>query len=301
MLKPPDFLYVGVQRAGSTFVGGYFDGHPDVVWQRKVYENIWRDELFQAGQFSIERDVPDGMPFIEHGEMFASGLTFAPDNRWDEIYAKPGSSYAGSGCGVDPGETARRLKKTFPSSKVILSLRNQIDWFRTHYRNILGTLPPRQHRFCDYLATLEGQYVLNEGHFDRIVETYFDLFGRGNVHVGLFEDIRDNERAVLEALCAFVGVRYVPYDRQFQRYNRGPSDTEFMLRNWLASAGISLRKLGRFRPLATKIRQRLPARMPGPDPISKDYRRMIAALYGISNQRTARLIGRDLSVMGYPW
>ena len=77
--------------------------------------------------------------------------------------------------------------------------------------------------------------MLNAGFYHRIVEAYFDFFGRERVYVGLFEDIRDDEQAALAALCAFLGVREAAYDRNFRRYNRGPSNAEFVVRSWLAS------------------------------------------------------------------
>lgn len=301
MLKSPDFIYVGVQRSGSSFLRGYFDGHPDIVWRREAFRYLMSDEQYGNENFKTQSDVPDGKVLIEVGEMLTMGLVLGRNNKWDEIYTKPGISFSGSGCAADPTEIAKRINETYPSAKIILTLRNQIDWFRTHYRNILGSLSLRQHRFSDYLSTLEGQLVLNEGFYDRIVQSYFDLFGRERVYIGLFEDIRDNEQTALRALRGFLGVREAPYDRQFLRYNRGPSNAEFMVRSWLASTGISVQKLARFRPLAQKLRDRLPAKMPGPDPLSTDNRRMIAALYALSNQRTARLIGRDLADAGYPW
>jgi hypothetical protein len=102
-------------------------------------------------------------------------------------------------------------------------------------------------------------------------------------------------------LCGFLGVRQMPYDPRYRRYNRGPSNTAVRVKAWFASAGIGSRHLGALRPLARALRPLLPAQLLGADPLSEHDRRDIAAAYADSNRHTAKLIGRDLGTIRYPW
>jgi hypothetical protein len=299
MRKQPDFIYIGLKRSASTFLRGYFDCHPDIVWQREGL-NLLYDALFCGGRLETEREVPEGSKFIIANEFLATGPIIGSGPDWEKNRLRPGLSSTASGCRMDSSEIARGIKHAYPAAGVVLVLRNQIDWFRTHYRVFMPDLPPRQHRFRDFLTTPEGQVLLNGGFYDRALETYFDVFGRQNVHVALFEDIRDNEEAVLRSLCAFLGVREAPYDPRYRRYNSGPSDAEIKVKSWIAATGLNLQKLRALRPLAQAIRARLPTKWLSADPISEDERYTIAGVYAVSNQHTARLIGRDLAALGYP-
>ena len=300
MQRQPDFIYVGVKRSASTFLRGYFDSHPDIVWRRDSFYLI-DDAAYACGNFETTHDVPDTARFVEVNECLATGLMIGADSAWEKSRTNPGVSYAECGSRVDPVEIAQRTKRTFPDARIVLTIRNQVEWLRTHYRVFIGLLPPRRHRFSDFLTTLEGQLVLHGGHYHRTIEAYFDLFGRDNVHVALFEDIRDDETAMLRKLCAFLGVREAPYEARHRRYNRGPSNVDVMVKSWLAAAGVRSAHLGPLRPLARSIRERLPERLGGMDPLSQKDRRTGTAFYALSNQQTARLIGRDLAAAGYPW
>lgn len=300
MRSQPDFIYVGLKRSASSFLRGYFNCHPDIVWQRKPVPELY-DALFRGSRFETGCEVPNGARFITGSEFLATGPIFDSDRFWEENRLRPGLSCAAAGCRLNPAEIAQGLKRVWPAAKIIIVLRSQIDWFRTHYRVFISNLPAGQHRFRDFLTTPEGQVLLNGGSYHRTLKAYFDLFGRENVDVALFEDVRDNETGMLRALCAFLGVREVPYDPQYRRYNRGPSNAEVNVKSWLAAVGISPRTLAPLRPLVRAIRARLPAKLSAADPIPAEDCRMLGATYAESNRETARLIGRDLQAAGYPW
>lgn len=301
MIRKPDFIYIGLKRSGSTFLRGYFEGHPDIVWQRKASAFLMHDPAFHGGQADVRHEAPAGAAFVEVNELLATGLMMGAGNAFEANRFRPGSSLAESGCRADPAAVAGRVKETFPEARIIFFLRNQVDWLRTHYRVFIGELPPGRHGFTDFLMTPEGQLVHNGGFYHRTVAAYYDLFGRANVHVALFEDIRDDESGTLRSLCGFLGVPAVPYDPQFRRYNRGPSNLAVKLKTWCAAIGISGKQLAALGPLARLGRALLPPSRAAADPLSRADRDGLAAAYADSNRETARLIGRDLQAAGYPW
>lgn len=303
MLKQPDFYYIGLPRSGSTFMRGYFEGHPQIFTHTKEEQKTFlsNDAVFQSGQFETKCDVPESMKYLEMTEMLSLGAISGPGQRWDEVRLQPGLSFSATGCRVDPAEIARRMKQAFPNIRIIFTLRNQVDWFRTFFRVLIGDLPPRKHRFTDFLTTLVGQILLFSGHYHRTLDAYFGLFGRENVHVNFFEDIRDNETAMLRAMCGFLGVREEPYNPAMRQYHRGPSNAEANLKNMLASVGISSHILRPLRPLVQPVRSWLETKPIGRDPLSADDKKLIRAIFAVSNRHTARLTGRDLAAAGYPW
>lgn len=297
--KPPDVVYIGLKRSASTFLRGYFDGHPQVVWQRESL-TIMDDEKFGKQLSDLSREVPVDSVFIEVNELLATGLITEEGNTWEANRTRPDASLRAAGCRVDPVEMAHRVKQICPEAKIVLTLRNQIDWIRTHYRVFMGLMPVRRYRLSDFLSTLEGQTVLYGGFFYATVQAYFQCFGRERVFVALFEDIRGGEEEALASLCKFMGIEPLPYDPRFRRYNQGPGNADVRIKRWLSTVGLRPEHFGSLKPLGKKLSSVLSRRTMEQDIFTEDERRMLTALYGVSNHHTGRLLGIDLGQHGYP-
>jgi hypothetical protein len=298
--KLPDIVYVGLKRSASTFLRGYFDGHPQVVWQRESL-SIMDDETFGQQLGDLTCEVPSSSVFIEVNELLATGLITQRGNSWEANRTRPDASIPGAGCRVDPVEMAHRVKQIFPEAKIVLTLRNQIDWIRTHYRVFMGLMPARRCRLTDFLSTLEGQMVLYGGYFHATVQAYFQYFGRDRVRIALFEDIRDREEETLISLCKFMGIEPLPYDPRFRRYNQGPGNAEVRTKRWLSIVGLRPKDFGSLKPLGKMLTSVLPRRTMEQDILTADERRLLTAIYSVSNHHTGRLLGIDLGQWGYPW
>jgi hypothetical protein len=298
--KLPEIVYVGLKRSASTFMRGYFDGHPQVVWQRESLF-IMDDEMYGKYRGDLTREVPTDSVFVEVNELLATGLIAEAGDSWEAYRTSPDASLIAAGCRVDPIEMAHRVKQVCPDAKIVLTLRNQIDWIVTHYRVFMGLMPARRYRLVDFLSTLEGQVVVYGGYFYKTVQAYFDYFGRDRVFIALFEDIRDSEREALAALCKFMGIEPLEYDSRFRRYNRGPGNADVRIKRWLSSIGIDPDDFGSLKPLGKKFSSMLPKKVMERDVLTAGERRMLNAFYSVSNHHTARLLGIDLGQRGYPW
>ena len=195
MHKTPDVVFIGLKRSASTFLRGYFTQHPNIAWTRKGTYFI-HDSQFQSGNYDNEIEVADQatLCFIEVNELLATGLIVHEHGDWDEIRFKVDHSVDEDSITINSTEVAQRIKKTLPDARIILVLRNQVDWLRTHYRNFMNALPARRKRFSDFLTTPEGQMVLYAGFFNVTIQVYFELFGRENVQVIIYEDFRKEPR-----------------------------------------------------------------------------------------------------------
>jgi len=298
--KAPDVVYVGLKRSASTFLRGYFDGHPQVVWQRESL-SIMDDETYGMPHGGLTREVPSSSVFIEVNELLATGLITQKGNTWEAHRICPDKSFSAAGCRVDPVEVAHRVKQLCPEARIILTLRNQVEWIRTHYRVFMGLMPAQRFRLSDFLSTLEGQMVVYAGHFHATVQAYFRYFGRDRVFVTLFEDIRDSEEETIASLCKFIDIAPLPYDPRYRRYNQGPGNEDVRIKRWLSRMGLRPEDFGYLKPLGKKLSSILPRRILEQDILTADERRMMAALYSVSNHHTGRLLGIDLGQRGYPW
>jgi len=298
--KSPDVVYVGLKRSASTFLRGYFEGHAQVVWQRESMF-LMNDEKFHGISDGLAREVPPNSTFIEVNELLVTGLIMEAGNLWEANRTSPDVSLPACGCRVDPVEVAHRVKQTCPEAKIVITLRNQVEWIRTHYRVFMGLMPTRRFRLADFLSTLEGQMVIYAGHFHATVQAYFECFGRDRVYVALFEDIREREEEALASLCKFIGIEPLPYDPRFRQYNQGPSNAEVRIKQWLSRVGLRPEYFGALKPLGKKLSSILPRKRMEKDIFTAEEHRMLTSFYSVSNHHTGRLLGVNLGQRGYPW
>jgi len=281
-------------RAGSTFLRSYFSQHPQIAWTRRA----WRLQLGQSDQ-ERRRDYCRAFQFCDPGrclidmyEGLCLGQYFKVDldgnwmNRqtpvWSPDWAMAPEGQLRSGpVAVDPAEIARRIRDCVPKGKVLLVLRNQVDWLRSMYVHYLNHLPPRQRRFSDFLNTREGKSALDAGLFDRMLGALFRTFKRDRVHVMLLEALARDEEASLRDLCRFLEVDYHPCDSsQLQRNGqRGDAISAARGRLWGALARLGWKQI---------------------DVLRREEKAFLRAFYSASNARTAQLLSLDLSEYGYP-
>ena len=142
--------------------------------------------------------------------------------------------------------------------------------------------------------------VLYAGFFNVTIQVYFELFGRENVHVALFEEIKDQEEKALMDLCEFLRVPYIPYTSKSGFYNKGPTNTDVRAQRIATIVGINPQHLGPFKPTLLKLRNLISLGWMDSDVLSYEDKKFIRTFFAISNQHTAGLIGRNLRTFGYP-
>ncbi len=195
---------------------------------------------------------------------------------------------------------ARRIKAKVPDARILIVLRNQIDWLRSSFLHHIFFLPPKSRTFGDFLNTLEGKSAAFAGLFHQTIAAYYDKFGRENVHVMLLEELSANVAEPLGRLCGFLGVSYVEYHPDEGEQNRGKGTAAARAISLISKWGVPDRHAERLGGLA-----RLLAPMLGPvldrDAISPKERALLRAFYAASNYHTARLTGLDLRRYGYPF
>ena len=88
------------------------------------------------------------------------------------------------------------LARVYPSAKIILVIRVQIDWaISRHKMNYRGGIAAAE--IDDYLGEpLEG--------YDITIQRYYDYFGRDNVLVLPYEKLLADQHEFLDSLCRFV-------------------------------------------------------------------------------------------------
>lgn len=300
-MRQPDVIFIGVYKAGTTFIRGYFSQHPQIAWSRNAQHFLQREA--EVSEYRPEPSgADDAKVFVDMFEGVALGYSFSHlvnDTTWPQLGFEPGRPIREEELTCGHKDIAERIRNTVPGAKILLVLRNQIDWLRSNYIHHIFFMNSGQRTFLDFLNTLEGKCAAYAGHFDQTVSAYFDLFGRENVHVLLMEHLETVPEQTMQPLCAFLGVDYVVPQVREEAKNTGKGTGAGNAIAMLSRLGLgdnAIRSLARMAKPAHSLADRLFAR----DVISPQQARMLAAVYAASNSRTQRLTGLDLAGAGYP-
>jgi hypothetical protein len=280
-------------RAGSTFLRSYFSHHPQIRWTRRAwYLQLGRSDYERRETY--RRFFPPAEPGVRTIDLYESlclGQYFIQP-RGNEYLHQSGPDWSASWAmahqgdlqsgpvGVDSAEIVRRIADCAPNAKVLVVLRNQIDWLRSMYVHYVSHLG-RRRGFADFLNTREGKAAVDSAQYDRLLGELFSAFGRQRVHVMLLEELARREADCLADLCRFLNVNHHPLDPTLVNRNsqRGDAVRATHGRFWGAVSRLGLRKV----------------RILGADDES-----LLRAFYAASNCRTAKLLGVCLAGYGYP-
>jgi hypothetical protein len=177
----PNFLYVGPDKAGSSWLHETLTKHPD------VYLSPAKDLYF------FDRYYDRGV------EWYAAQFREA---RGEEIMGEVCQDY------LFHPEAAARIRATLgPSVRVMVSLRDPVEraWSSYLYMRKHGIGPDT---FAEALRSRPE--LLEHGRYATGLDRFLRLFPRELVHVGLFDDLARDPQGFMDAVTDFLGVDPLP-------------------------------------------------------------------------------------------
>ncbi len=298
----PGIIHIGYMRAGSTYLRSYFSQHPDIYWTRKA----WYFQLESADQVRRQKyldffaNETAHSCFIDMYEGLSLGYVLAEtpqkdyansqNPEWSPEWALKLSSPV-DGSAILPGhnELARRIKDALPDARILIVLRNQLDWLKSMYLHYISFFPPERRRFIDFLDTLEGKTTLSSACYDHTLDAYASYFGKQNIHVILLEELAQDENRVLHKLCEFLDVPFRPLDQSKANRNRGVGRLPEVKPK--AINGV-IRRLG-------FLWGRLSETTESREVVTESDKAFIRSFCAVSNYRSSIWLGRDLARWGY--
>jgi hypothetical protein len=175
----PDFVGLGAQKAGTSWIYSCLYDHPQVCIPVK-------DLHF----FSRERNWSRGFAWYE--VQFARCAS-------DAVAGEFSTSYL-----ADP-DTAARIHARYPTVKLLACLRNPAERAFSNFLNDLqaGALPPET-RFDDAMAS-HPEYV-QQGRYASQLQRYLDRFPRDALLVLLYDDLQRAPLEFMSSIYRFLGV-----------------------------------------------------------------------------------------------
>jgi hypothetical protein len=198
-MRTPDFFIAGAPKCGTTAMNHYLSQHPDIFMSEKELHFFGSDLSFTS-------------PRLQADNYLFSFSSATSEKRVGEaavwyLYSK---------------RAAAEIKDFCPSARIIIMLRNPVDvmyslyWQRVyngnedlkHFETALAAEPGRKNGISlpRSPSNLMGCFYRDAVKFAPQVRRYLENFGRENVHIIIFDDLRKDVSAVYEHCCEFLGV-----------------------------------------------------------------------------------------------
>lgn len=295
MAGTPTFLIIGAARAGTTALYDLLQQHPQISMSTIKEPNF----------FAFEGEPLD---WCGPGNDFVNNSISSWNDYSSLFEMKPGAIACGEASPLYlwAPHAAKRIKARLPDVKLIAVLRNPIDQAFSHYLYARAQMiePIR-----DFSAALEAepqrlaarwQPLFQYSDFPRYatqLRRYCDEFSADQIQLFLYEDFRENPKAMLRKIFAFIGV-----DASFEpnvtvETNLGGQPRHAWLQrlvmrpNFVASLSAMVVPMSARR----KIRDRVSRRNLARDHMPEDARVRLQGLLKEDILQLQDMIGRDLS------
>jgi hypothetical protein len=282
----PNFMIIGVAKAGTTSLFRYLDQHPQVFMCPIKGSNFFGYEDARDWRWTEEGDPP----LLRHFQV----KTF-------EAYK---ALFAGVSDEIAIGEAspqyfrcptaAQRIHENIPHVKLVASLRNPADrafsGFLMRTRRGEAVKSPRQE------LTPEASHV-KEGFYYKRLKRYFDIFPKEQIKVYIFEEFKKDPAKVVVDMFNFLGVdtNFVP-DTSVRYNPAGIPKLRMLNRLFFHPALIRTVKSilpGSMLQMAKRVQQE---NLKPPPPFPADLRAELLELYSEDIRKLETLLDRDLSI-----
>jgi hypothetical protein len=263
----PDFLGIGAQRAGTTWLYHCLNDHPQIgVAEQK--ELHFFDSGFDRGVEWYERQFPDSGQFDVVGEVTPNYLNH-PD-------------------------APERIARILPEARLIAILREPVSRAYSAYELFRQKRYARQsfHEVCTV-----GSDLYNLGCYAGQLERFFEHFDRSQLGIWLYDELKAEPQTFLSQVYGFLGVdaTFVPPSLR-ERANAilYPRTQKLLAGLGLGRAMEAAKASGFGRWLKRRLAGS--ARRPRADNVLTDAQQAeIQALFAPEVDRLEELLGRDLS------
>jgi hypothetical protein len=285
----PNFLIIGAMKSGTTALYYYLAQHPQVYMSPVKEPNFFCSEGQASRDGSVARIETYQVLFKDVSDEKAIGEA--------------------SHCYLYEPEAAVRIRQYLPDAKFVAVLRDPVDRAYSHFLHMVrnGTEPLTD--FGQALGEEAAGAYQNRGFQDYVgrglyyyqLKRYFDMFGREQVKVYLYEDLSKGPVGVLQDIFRFLKVdasfvpdvslrRNVsgsPRNETVDKLLRRPSPIKDVLKMHLP-AGLRWRLSRAFDYLKTR-------NLVEPSVVEPEVRRRLRSIYREDILKVQELIHRDLS------
>jgi Sulfotransferase domain len=176
--RGPDFIGIGAQRTGTSWIYSCLYEHPQICMPQKEIHFFSRDRNWSRGFEWYER-------------IFAECPSSAIAGEFSTSY-------------LSDTEAAARISDRYPGARLIVSLRHPVERaFSSYLNDVVAGVVPSATGFEQALQS-HPEYV-EGGRYARYLRRYLELFPRDQLLVSVFDDARRDPGAAIREIYRFLG------------------------------------------------------------------------------------------------
>ena len=193
----PNFFIVGGSKCGTTNISYYLNSHPKIFFS----------ELNEPYYF-CKWDVPEEYNRNSMITNMKKYLDLFKNVKNEIVVGEASSPY------LSCPHAASEIKKVFPNSKILISIRNPIERAHSAYFSY-QFMKPNEQNFMEMIKTHEKLITKKIFYIDSILESGFytkniirfqEIFGKENVKIIIFEDYIKNTIQNINSILNFLGI-----------------------------------------------------------------------------------------------
>lgn len=218
----PDFIGIGPARSATTWIYDCLHSHPEICmakWDKKTH---FFDLYFNKGQNWYEGFYSHCPPGVKRGELTETYIFY------DEV--------------------PQRIYEMCPLVKILTCLRDPIERAFSAYLHLVrdGAI------FDSFEVAIEKHekmIVTDTLYYDHL-KLYFDLFPQEQIHISLFDDLKNDQKAFLKSIYTFLEIdpNFIPPQSQ-EKKNQTQQPRFALLNKILLHGHFILRDFGLYKYL----------------------------------------------------
>ncbi|MEA5466762.1 sulfotransferase family protein [Leptothoe sp. PORK10 BA2] len=194
--RPPTFVVIGVQKAGTTSLYMYLKQHPQVYMSPVKETNFFERDWSQATKEVQQRKKNGIITWDNYRQLFAEATDVhialgeaSPNYLFHHQYA------------------AEQIHTRLPDAKLIAVLRNPVQRafsdYLMHMRDAVGKQTPLAEQVR---SRGTSSYVLLKGKYTEALKHFMDVCGRSRVDVFLYDDLCNDAQSFMGKIYQSIGV-----------------------------------------------------------------------------------------------
>jgi len=213
----PNFFIVGGSRCGTTNMSYYLNEHPQVFIPYGLSEPYYFARLDIPNNFKRESMIRDYKKYLA---LFKKANNHRAVGEASSVY-------------LSCPHSASEIKKAFPNSKIIISVRNPIERAHASYFSY-KFMKLDKRSFTEMLDWHENKIKNNEFFIDSILESGFyskhikrfqENFSADKIKIIIFEEYVKNITPTINSILAFLGIdEKMEFDEQPKGAYRVPKN-----------------------------------------------------------------------------
>jgi len=193
----PNFFIIGARKCATTSLYFYLKSIPGVYMPPQKEFFYFSPNAVQKKTFDVIRDKKEYLGFFKNSKGHIAIGEATPIYLWDP-------------------EAARLIHRIVPHARIVMILRDPIERAYSQYLMVMKYSGRKSSFYDELMKDYKNhekvfgipQLYVELGMYYEQVKRYFDIFGREQVKVIIFEEFVQHPEQTVNEVLAFLGVNY---------------------------------------------------------------------------------------------